>query len=101
MILFTAASAAIVYFNFGNIPQDYGISLFTVGFVVTLLGQALTHTLMRALGRRSIIIFAMVVLLVAADVLMYVRTGFAVAEAASHGLSDMFHLSGICSPEHN
>ena len=50
---------------------DYGSALFLVGLLATLAGQLMTHWLMRALRRQSVIIFAMACLMVIACVTMY------------------------------
>lgn len=68
MILFTAGAAALVYANFGTgaLPLDYGAALLALGFTVTLAGQASSLALVRALRRRSVIVFAMAALMVLA-----------------------------------
>ena len=39
MIIFTAASASVVFLSFGGIPFDYAITMFCAGFLITLMGQ--------------------------------------------------------------
>jgi hypothetical protein len=60
--------AAVVYINFGGVVVDYALALLAVGFVITLLGQLFTIRLVKALGRRSVIIFMMGSLMVLATV---------------------------------
>jgi hypothetical protein len=42
---------------------DYGIALFVIGLLLTLLGQVAAHQLMSHLKRRSIVVFSMAILL--------------------------------------
>ena len=39
MIVFTSASASIVFLSFGGIPTDYAVAVFIIGAVFTMLGQ--------------------------------------------------------------
>ena len=39
MIVFTSASASIVFISFGGIPTDYAVAVFVIGAVFTMLGQ--------------------------------------------------------------
>jgi uncharacterized membrane protein YfcA len=64
MIMFTAGSACLVYSRFGHILYDYAVVLLVLGFLVTLCSQLLTFLLIKLLGRRSIIVFMMVALMV-------------------------------------
>lgn len=71
MILFTSASASLVYLSFGGISADYAVALLLLGFVVTLAGQGSTYWLMSRLQRRSIVIIAMASLMLLATAVMY------------------------------
>lgn len=62
MILFTSTSACIVYANFGAIPQDYGAALLVLGALGATVGQLATYWVVKALGRRSVIVFLMATL---------------------------------------
>lgn len=64
MIMFTAGSACLVYSRFGQILYDYACVLLVLGFLVTLCSQLLTFLLVKLLGRRSVIVFMMVALMV-------------------------------------
>jgi len=64
MIMFTAGSACLVYSRFGHILYDYAAVLLVLGFLITLCSQLLTFLLIKLLGRRSIIVFMMVSLMV-------------------------------------
>ena len=46
---------------------DYGVAMFSVGFLVTLAGQAAAYWLMQRLQRRSVVIFCMAALMCAAQ----------------------------------
>lgn len=52
MIMFTAASACVVYSRFGQLLVDYAIAMIIIGFCVTLGSQLLTFILIKLLGRR-------------------------------------------------
>ena len=80
MIMFTAGSACVVYSRFGGIPWDYGPLLLVLGFLLTLCGQMLTFTLVKVLGRRSVIVYMMGLLMAAASVVMYYQSGLVGAE---------------------
>lgn len=85
MIMFTAGSAAVVYSNFGGVVTDYAVALLLLGFVVTLLGQLCTMKLVKALGRRSVIIFAMSLLMLLATGAASYQTYVAVDAVSSEG----------------
>jgi hypothetical protein len=62
MIAFTSLAACLVYADFGLIQWDYGAALLVLGAVASAAGQLATAQLVRALGRRSVIVFLMVTL---------------------------------------
>jgi hypothetical protein len=84
MIMFTAGSAAIVYVNFGGVVRDYAQALLLLGFVVTLAGQLVAAHLVRVLRRRSIIIFAMGLLMLLASIAAVYQMGSSTAAAFQH-----------------
>jgi hypothetical protein len=55
-------AACLVYANFGLIPWDYGAAMLALGLAASAAGQLATAALVRALGRRSVIVFLMVAL---------------------------------------
>ena len=65
MILFTSASASVVYVSFG-VPLDYGAALAAVGAAATAAGLTLVARV--AAGRRSAVVVAMAGLLAASAV---------------------------------
>ncbi|GBF99864.1 hypothetical protein Rsub_12504 [Raphidocelis subcapitata] len=75
MIAFTSMAACVVYANFGLIPTDYGAFLFCLGLVGSAAGQLATAQVVRALKRRSVIVFTMATL-------MMLSSGTAVWNAA-------------------
>jgi uncharacterized membrane protein YfcA len=81
MIMFTAGSAAIVYVNFGGVVKDYAQALLLLGLVVTLAGQLVATHLVRVLKRRSIIIFAMSLLMLLASVAAVYQMGLSTTAA--------------------
>ena len=48
-----------MYANFGLIPYDYGAAMFLLGLLGSAAGQLATSWAVRALGRRSVIVFLM------------------------------------------
>lgn len=58
-----AGSASVVYLTFGGVKWDYAALMMLTGFFVTGLGQMLTYHVIETMGRRSVIIVAMAVLL--------------------------------------
>jgi hypothetical protein len=84
-----------VYINFGGIVVDYALALLAVGFVITLLGQLVTIRLVKALGRRSIIIFMMGSLMVLASVAAGYQSVVSVA-AALHDPRGMWAWGSVC-----
>lgn len=51
-----------MYANFGMIPADYGAALLCLGLLGSAAGQMATTFVVRALGRRSVIVFLMAAL---------------------------------------
>lgn len=75
--------------------HDYALALLGVGFLVTLLGQLCTIRLVKALGRRSVIIFMMATLMVLATVAASYQSAVAV-EAAWRGPQGMWTWGSVC-----
>lgn len=94
MIMFTAGSAAIVYVNFGGVVRDYAQALLLLGFVVTLAGQLVSTHLVKVLKRRSIIVFAMGLLMLLASVAAIYQMGLSTATAYQH--PPMWKWGSIC-----
>jgi NADH:ubiquinone oxidoreductase subunit 3 (subunit A) len=66
-----------------------------LGFTVTLLSQLLTFFLVRLLGRRSIIIFMMVVLMGAACSIMFLESFLETQKLITHP-EELRHFGSIC-----
>ncbi|BDA43515.1 probable sulfite exporter TauE/SafE family protein 3 [Coccomyxa sp. Obi] len=89
MIMFTAASASVVYLSFGGIPFDYGLATFLVGLIFTLIGQVACYWLMKALNRRSIIVIAMALLmLISMGIIYYEAVISTISAVQDHRLWD-------------
>lgn len=72
---------------------DYAISVFVLGFLVTLAGQGSTYWLMSRLQRRSIVIIAMAGLMLLATVVMYYETVVSFLGALHHhALTERGHI---------
>eukprot|EP00882_Tetradesmus_deserticola_P011288 GHRQ01011939.1.p1 GENE.GHRQ01011939.1~~GHRQ01011939.1.p1 ORF type:complete len:216 (+),score=65.04 GHRQ01011939.1:243-890(+) len=95
MILFTAASACVVYSRFGQILADYGAVLVAFGFCTTLVSQLLTFVLIKLIGRRSVIVFMMVTLMSSACAIMFVQSGFMTRELVLNP-SELSHFGRLC-----
>ena len=74
---------------------DYGVAVFIVGLVATLLGQFACYRLMEILKRRSIPIFAMTGLMAMAMVGVWIQTSLSTWHAYRKGhLSDFGSICG-------
>jgi uncharacterized membrane protein YfcA len=96
MIMFTAGSAAVVYINFGGVLTDYALALLVLGFSVTLLGQLMTTRVVKALGRRSVIIFMMSTLMVVASCAAGYQSVLSVMKAVGPG-GELWAWGSICN----
>eukprot|EP00891_Asterochloris_glomerata_P002973 jgi/Astpho2/2973/Aster-x0136 len=95
MILFTAASASVIYLTFGGLSWDYAGAVFVLGLIVTLAGQGVCYWLMDRLQRRSIIIFSMAGLLTLSSVVIYWEAVTAVMQAIN--THTLLSFGSICS----
>ena len=92
MILFTSSAASILYLSFG-VPVDYAKAVFVAGAVFTALGQSLVTRLVRKLGRASIIIIAMALMMVVSPSVVFFEAGALTRKAvASGGLGRHGHI---------
>jgi uncharacterized membrane protein YfcA len=82
-----------VYITFGGIKWDYGILMIITGFSVTILGQKIARHMIEKLGRRSVVVIAIAILLTAGAAIMAYEIWPAVSEARTTGF---FHGSRIC-----
>lgn len=81
MILFTSASASVVYLSFG-MPRDYAAALFCLGVVSTAAGQAVLSASIDRTGRRSTIVAAMAAFMAASVVAVGYESSLLIARAA-------------------
>lgn len=95
MILFTSISASTAYIGFGAVKADYGIVLFVIGLLLTLLGQVAAHQLMTRLKRRSIVVFSMAILITVAAAVMLVEAALQTLTAVRDGA--LLDRGSICS----
>jgi len=72
MILFTSISASIQYILIGKIMWDYGIVLFSIGFVASLFGQTALNWLVAKYERKSYIIFVIALVIAVSAVLLVI-----------------------------
>jgi len=56
MILFTASAATVSYLLFGTLNVQYGMFVFLLGFIFTLIGQKLLNAAVKKSGRGSLIV---------------------------------------------
>jgi len=95
MIVFTSTSASIVFLSFGNLPLNYAAAVFIVGIVFTMLGQVACYMLMRALGRRSVIVFAMAALMVLSVAVTIYESVIGIISATQH--HHLWRFGHLCS----
>ncbi len=94
MILMTSSSACLVYFTFGTLQYDYAAVLATVGFLTTFLGQLVVYKLIKLLGRRSIIVFAMALFMAVSSVVVaWQALKLTSLSARAH---ELWHWGHIC-----
>ena len=92
-----AGSASVVYVTFGGVKWDYATLMIVAGFLVTTAGQLLTYQIIAKLGRRSIIVVAMAVLLSAGAVIM----GYEAVAAVLRAYPNRYLVHDtICSDDH-
>jgi hypothetical protein len=83
----------VVYITFGGIKWDYAVLMMLTGFAVTATGQLLTYHIIQTLGRRSVVVIAMALLLSSGALIMAYEIWPAL-EAAQH--AGFLHISRIC-----
>jgi hypothetical protein len=88
-----AGSASVVYITFGGVSWDYACIYIATSFAVTTAGQLFTYYVISRLGRRSIIVAAMAILLSAGAIIMLYEI-FPALQAARH--SGYFRIASIC-----
>lgn len=94
MILLTSASACMVYFTFGTLQYDYAVVLAVCGFLTTLVGQLVVYKIIKLLGRRSIIVFAMALFMgMSSVVVVWQAAKLTLVSARAH---DLWHWGHIC-----
>lgn len=94
MILFTSASASMVFLSFGVLPPDYGLCLGLVGAVSTAVGQAMTAALNRRMATRTIIVIFMTVVMALSALVLAANGVFeTMAAAQAH---DLWQWGSVC-----
>jgi uncharacterized membrane protein YfcA len=100
MIPVTAAGSFSIYLAFGLYQSacDYAAALMAIGFLATLAGQLGTTCLVRAVGRRLLVVVAMVALLALASAVMLYQMGSMMAAAAmgAEGAAQLTSFWDIC-----
>lgn len=82
-----------MYLTFGGVKWDYAALMMLTGFIVTVVGQKMTYHMIEQLGRRSVVVLAMAVLLTMGSAIMVYEIFPALAAAHVAGY---FHVSHIC-----
>lgn len=95
MIAFTAGSACVVYLNFGGLDSSVAVPLLALGFLATLVGQLGTSYLVKALGRKSVIIFVMTALMFLSTLAAFYQAGVNVEWVAAH-MDQIWQGGSIC-----
>ena len=95
MILMTSASACLVCFTFGTLQYDYATVMSVIGFCATLVGQLIVYKLVKMLGRRSVIVFAMALFTAMSSVVVALQAAKQTTAAAR--AHDLWHWGSICA----
>merc|ERR1711900_8213 len=72
MTLFTSTSSTIQFITFGRVPLDYGLMVFFVAMLASLVGQLSVLSFVRRYKRNSIIIFVLAAVIGIATILLLV-----------------------------
>lgn len=94
MIAFTSSAASITYARFGFVQPDYAAVLLVLGWMSTSTGHLMFSAIMRALGRRSVIVFVMLGLVGFSAAALFAN--FVRQLQAAIGAHTLWHLHGIC-----
>lgn len=94
MTLFTSSSSTIQFITFGRVPLDYGIMVFLVAMLASLVGQLSVLTFVRRNKRNSIIIFVLAAVIGIATILLLVTGIIDIKEDYDEGKS--FGFTALC-----
>ena len=76
MIIYTSATAALSYAIAGQVEPTYAVALFIVGFLSTLIGQAVLNALLKRVRKQSVIVFLIGVIIAISAFAMAVVGGY-------------------------
>ncbi|EDQ89896.1 uncharacterized protein MONBRDRAFT_7612 [Monosiga brevicollis MX1] len=86
MTLFTSISSFTQFLVLNRVPVDYGILLFFLAAVASVLGQLALNSYVRKTGKNSIIAYILGVIISLATVLLIVTGAISIAEDAEQGV---------------
>lgn len=97
MILFTTGAASLSYYLFGSLNADYGVVLFGIGLVCTLIGQIVINALVRRYKRSSYIIFSISAVVLASAFCMGLQSSGAIIDYLQGHAAESRSLCGVAA----
>lgn len=96
MVLMTSAASTLVFASFGAVPFAEGWPCAAVAFVAALAGQLVLNALVKKLGRRSLVVFVMIVFMATAAVVVLVQGVVLARQAVDMGR--VWVAGTVCEP---
>lgn len=93
MIFFTSSAACVSFAVFGTMDAEYGIPLFCMGFVCTVMGQIVVAQLFK--NRQAPIVFSIAVVILVSSLLIGLETGMQTLKSLRDG--DLWKIDPLCS----
>ena len=94
MILFTSASASVVFVSFGALPLDYGAALFGLGAASTAAGHLITSWAARRLRSKTLIVELMAAFMALSAVVLAAQGGLVTRTALRDGT--LWRWGSVC-----
>lgn len=94
MILFTSSAATASYLLFDSLNPHYGLIVFCLGFVNTLIGQKALNVMVKKYGRSSIIVLLIATIVAMSAVAMGLESGGTIVDLFSGKASPSKSICG-------
>ena len=85
MIMFTSVAATTMFMAFGTLTWDYGLFLFVIGFITTVIGQFGVSYLVQKYQRVSLVSLSIGAVVAISTVLMGLQSIFSLIDAQNGG----------------